>query len=258
LTLTDQHSSRVLEWEGCFNVRDLGGLETIDGRKTRWGALVRSDLPCRLTAHGRTALVDHGVRSIIDLRFPHEVEVDWSEYPFKSSGDVSYSNVPFNTGRPADQDELAHAAFQSATSRAELNRHDIDWNMVGIATAVGAIADAPEGAVLVHCHAGKDRTGAVVATALAALGVRDDDIADDYALTALWIEPLIAEWLDSPSQDPAERERLRNLAMPVREAMLDTLSYMRSQHGSAEQFLVRGGVTESQLERLRDRMLEPV
>ena len=258
MSLTDT-PSRILSWDGCFNVRDLGGLPTDDGRHIRRGALVRSDIPTRLTEEGRKALVDHGVRTIIDLRFPAEVDDDWDSYPFQDEAAlaaVRRSHVPFNTGRDPALDEQVHAAYRAATSRQALNRLDIDFNQTGIAAAVAAIADAPPGGVMVHCHAGKDRTGAVVALALSALGVADEDIADDYALTALSIEPLIVEWLDEHSNTDEEREYLRALAMPVREAMLDTLAYMREQHGSAEAFLMGGGVTAEQFERLRARLVE--
>ncbi|MEO6350427.1 MAG: tyrosine-protein phosphatase [Candidatus Limnocylindrales bacterium] len=262
MTLTDTPTTRVLDWEGCFNVRDLGGLTTAGGQRVRWGALVRADLLARLTESGRQSLLDHGVRTIVDLRFPDEVAKDWEAYPFKDTDEtehgVRYANVPFNTGRDPQDEAHLRAAYASATTRLELNRHDIDWHPVGIATAVAAIADAREGGVLVHCHAGKDRTGAVVGLVLSALGVPDEDIAEDYAMTALTLEPLIVEWLDSHTQDPDERERMRALAMPVREAMLDTLSYVREKHGSAEEFLINGGVTRDHLAALRARLLVEV
>ena len=258
LTLTEA-PSRILDWEGCFNVRDLGGMSTSDGHHIRWGALVRSDIPTRLSEAGRQALIDHGVKTVVDLRFPGEVADDWQAYPFQDEAGrtaVTRSHVPFNTGRDPAYDDQVHAAYQSATSRQELNRLDIDFNQTGMAAAIGAIADAPDGGVMVHCHAGKDRTGAVVALTLSTLGVSDEDIADDYALTALAIEPLIVEWLDEHSTTEEERDHLRMLAMPVREAMLDTLAYMRQKHGSAEAFLIGGGLSNDQLERLRARLLE--
>jgi protein tyrosine/serine phosphatase len=259
LTLTEPTADRILTWEGCFNVRDLGGLRTSDGRRVRWGALVRSDIPTRLTEGGRKALIDHGVRTVIDLRFPGEVADDWDAYPFQDDvgrTQVTRSHVPFNTGRDPAFDDQVHAAYQSATSRQQLNRLDIDFNQTGLAAAAGAIADAPEGGVMVHCHAGKDRTGAVVALVLSTLCVSDEDIADDYALTALAIEPLIVEWLDEHSETDEQRAHLRALAMPVKEAMLDTLAYMRERHGSAEAFLRGGGMSQGQIDALRLRLLE--
>ena len=61
-------NNRVLAWEGCSNVRDLGGLRTGDGRTTLWGAVVRSDSPARLTPAGWSALYAYGIRTIITLR----------------------------------------------------------------------------------------------------------------------------------------------------------------------------------------------
>ncbi|RPI70219.1 MAG: hypothetical protein EHM38_06360, partial [Geobacteraceae bacterium] len=59
---------RILPWEGCNNVRDLGGLRTSDGRLTRWKTIVRSDTPAKLTAAGWSALYNYGIRTIITLR----------------------------------------------------------------------------------------------------------------------------------------------------------------------------------------------
>ena len=259
--MTLQLDSRILAWEGCFNVRDLGGLPTADGRRVRHGAIVRSDILTRLTPAGRAALVDHGVRTIVDLRFPDEVATDGTAYPF--IGDQR------TAGRPLFERPVRHRAAirhetraprgradRGARSRAELNRLDLDWSQVGVAAALAAIADAQPGGVLVHCHAGKDRTGIVVALALSLVGVSDDDIANDYALTALSLEPLIVEWLDSITDDPLERERLSSLATPTREAMLNTLDYMRARYSSAEAYLRGGGMTTDQISRLKDRLVD--
>ena len=260
MTSTERATSRILDWEGCFNVRDLGGLAAGKGLRLRWGALVRSDLPVRLTDRGRQALIDHGVRLIVDLRFVDEVVVDWETYPFKGEDGAvgpAYRNVPFHQWGGSGPDEQHVALYRAAQSRGELIQLDLDLNREGIAAAVAAIADAPEGAVLVHCHAGKDRTGIVVALILSLLGVSDSDMADDYALTARNLEPLILEWLNSMSDDPNERQRLREMAMPAHDAMLDGLAYLRSRYGSAEAYLRAGGVTDEQLARLRGRLLEP-
>ena len=68
----EQRRLRHLGWEGCRNVRDLGGYPAMHGHATCWHAIVRADNLASLTAAGRAALVAYGVRSIIDLRRPHE------------------------------------------------------------------------------------------------------------------------------------------------------------------------------------------
>jgi protein tyrosine/serine phosphatase len=248
---------RILDWEGALNARDTGGLPTDHGGRVRHGALVRSDVLTRLTPSGRQALVDHGVRTIIDVRGGNELDRDEGKYPFGDSNHgVRYLNVPFVVGRPDDEREMLHARYQAAKDREELNRIDLDAHADGIAAIVSAIADAEPGGVLVHCHAGKDRTGTIVALILSLLGVSDDDIADDYALTAINLEPLIIDWLDEMSQDETERDRLRGLATPRREAMLDLLAYVRENYGSAEQYLLSAGVTARHIVRLRERLVD--
>ena len=72
---------RDLDWDGCFNVRDLAGLRIVDGRETQWGRVVRADALDRLTVHGWAALAEHGVRTVVDLRNDHELGVDVAPRP---------------------------------------------------------------------------------------------------------------------------------------------------------------------------------
>lgn len=75
-------SSRYLEWQGCLNARDLGGLPTLDGGETRWHSVIRTDYPGTLTPAGLEAMVDYGVRTLIDIRSPQEAAAecyDWAE-----------------------------------------------------------------------------------------------------------------------------------------------------------------------------------
>jgi protein tyrosine/serine phosphatase len=253
--------SRVLDWGACLNVRDLGGLRTVDGGRLRRGALVRSDLLCRLTDASRRAPVDYGIRTIVDVRFPDEVAHDWDRYPLRdwqadaSLGGLRYLNLPFNALSTADLPE-ARELYEAASTRGEINKLDIDYNQPSIAAIIAAIADAQPGGVLVHCHGGKDRTGMVVGLILALLGVPEEAIADDYALSNTNLEPILIEWLDGMGSDPAERNRLRVLATPSRDAMLDTLAHVRAVHGSGAAYLRAGGLTDVQVARLRGRLLE--
>jgi protein tyrosine/serine phosphatase len=249
------HRGRLLDWDGVINARDSGGLRA-EGGQVRRGALVRSDVLNGLTRHGVTALTGHGVRTVIDVRAADEIAHDWARYPLKEHPTVGYLNRPFTAGVETHMWDQVRAVYRAAQSREEINRADLDIHRWGITAIVAAIADAPAGGVLVHCHAGKDRTGIVIAVTLAAVGVSDDDIADDYALTQLVLEPLIADWLEHMSHDPVEQQRLRRLAEPRREAMLDTLAYLRQHYGGAAQYLLGAGMTAEQLERLRARLVE--
>ena len=75
------HRSRHLDWEGCFNARDLGGLPTAGGGRTRWGAVVRADALDGLSEAGWAALVEHDVRTVVDLRNDDEVGADAAPRP---------------------------------------------------------------------------------------------------------------------------------------------------------------------------------
>jgi protein tyrosine/serine phosphatase len=247
---------RILDWEGSLNARDTGGLPTIDGRRIRPGALVRSDVLTRLTPSGRRALIDHGVRTIVDVRTSEEIGRD-VDYPFRDSraeGEPNYLHVSFVVDLDDEQSARLRAAQRSAWHLGELNKLDVDLHRAGIGAIAAAVADAEPGGVLIHCHAGKDRTGMSVGLLLSLAGVAADDIADDYALTMLAYEKLIDEWIATVDED--DRERMRQLAKPTREAMLDMLAHVNDTYGGAASYLRGAGVTDEQLIAIKSRLVE--
>jgi protein tyrosine/serine phosphatase len=237
---------RRLAWEGCINARDLGGLPAGEGRQTRWGAVVRSEDPVALSEAGVAALVDHGVRTIVDLRRPDELAQRPSPFAEPAAHGVGYANVPFEhdtVGAPTANDLIG------------LYRHLLDRHAMGIAAVMSAITRAPEGGVLVHCHAGMDRTGLVSAFLLDLAGVARDLIADDYAFTAECTREAAADWLENGPGERAERERIARVFTPRAEVMQASLAYLDERHGGPEAYLRQAGVTSDQVERLRDRLL---
>ena len=95
MSIPSQHRLRLLPWEGCLNVRDLGGCVTRDGRETRWRAVIRADTLCRLSATGVQALLDYGIRTIIDLRSADERATDPNPFaaPHPTSHDVTCRTI---------------------------------------------------------------------------------------------------------------------------------------------------------------------
>jgi protein tyrosine/serine phosphatase len=118
-----------------------------------------------------------------------------------------------------------------------------------------AVANAPPGGVLIHCLAGKDRTGIAVALLLALVGVDDAQIAADYALSEAGLAPeLDAALAGAPSDE--ERARLVRSYDARPESMLSTLAHLRARHGGAEAYLARAGLSEADIQRIRERLLE--
>ena len=237
----------MLAWEACLNVRDLGGLVTVDGRRVRRGALVRSDQLCRLSDGGRAALVAHGVRTVVDLRTPAEVERDpdpiWHEHG------VDYLLIP------QQSEQLWREMDPVARTRTERDCFVIDRRAEQIVAMARAVARAVSGGVLIHCLAGKDRTGIAVAMLLGLVGVSEADIAADYSLS---VESLAAELAAALAAAPDDetRARLERGYDASAETMLATLAHLRARHGGAEAYLTRAGLSGADSERLRARLLE--
>ena len=250
---------RILHWDGCLNIRDLGGYPATHARRTRWRALVRSDDLCRLTPDGRDAVVAYGIRTVIDIRFPSEVKQ--AIHPFSGfSADPNspnYLNIPVNAGRDPARDGDLSGAFAGTCSRAAANRLELDANRIGFARIISAIARARPGGVVVHCRAGHGRTGIAVALVLAVAGVPDQVIADEYALSSESLDETYARWLaDQANVNAVEAEAFRRQAAAEPQAMLQTLDYVVGRYGSARDYLRGGGATPEDLDALIARLLE--
>src|SRR5262245_45303241 len=173
--MTQTHpSGRDLDWDGCYNVRDLGGLPTANGGVTRFGALVRADAPSGLTAAGWEALESHGVRTVIDLTELREREADRAPRP----AGLTLVHAPLDG--TDDDDFWAPLRANGHWGTVLYYRPYLQRFPHRVALAARAFADAAPGGVLVHCGRGRDRTGMVSILLLSLAGVHVADICDDY------------------------------------------------------------------------------
>lgn len=253
----DRHEEalrRSLAWDGCFNVRDLGGLETASGGRTRPGVVVRADNVRRLTAAGWQAAYDHGIRRIVDLRFENEVPGEPDAH-----GDFEVVVVPLRDGR----DPEASLAFEEALLAADDLGPVFADSYIGIledvpdriGRAVGAVADAGEGeGVIIHCFAGKDRTGIVSALLLSFVGVEDELIAADYAASDPGVDVLSTPWFAS-ARDETELKLRRRVSISPHATMLDVLAWVHGTAGGPREYLQAAGVSDAQLQTIRTRLL---
>ena len=237
---------RHLPWDACFNVRDLGGFATRDGRTTRWRRVVRADNICRLTWHGRTALVRYGIRTVIDLRSRKELALEHDPFGRTELTGVNYLNLP----------QLSDAFWSRWHQR--LTGHEADLltletSRENIARMFTVIANAPDGGVLIHCHAGKERTGLAAALLLALSGVDPDAINADQVASDAYLEPLYEAWL-AQVDDAAARARGTSRLRQDPTQISRTLAAVEDQFGGVERYLLDSGVGEEDLARVRSRL----
>jgi hypothetical protein len=238
-------ADRHLEWEGCFNARDLGGLRTADGRETRWGRIVRADTLDGLTAAGWSALEAHGIRTVIDLRNPHEVVPDAAPLP----ASVRTVRLPLDAAEDPEFWNVWGSGPQFGTPlyyRAHLERFP-----ERSAAVVAAIARAEPGGVVFHCSAGRDRAGQIAMLVLALAGVPPREIAADYALSRG--DRLLARYAALGMEDQTASiegflAARGTTAAELIETMLGELE--------VEASLRAGGLTDGDVAAVRRRLLE--
>jgi protein-tyrosine phosphatase len=232
-----------LDWEGCFNVRDLGGLPTVDGRRTRRGAVVRADALDRLTINGWAALADHGVRTVIDLRNDRERRPDAAPRP----PEVATIHIPLDGIEDREFWRAWDSGPQFGTPlyyRPHLNR--FPERSAGV---VAAIAKAAPGGVAFHCGGGRDRAGQVAMLVLALAGVSAEDIAADYALSGDRLRALYAA-RGEEDQGPLLEAFLTRRGTTAQKVIIDTVTSL-----DLEACLRAGGLTERELVALRARLV---
>lgn len=150
---------RHLIWPDLLNARDLGGLATGSGRTTEWHRVVRADDLNKLVPAGVAALADYGVRTVIDLRDPRELEQFPNPLAAAPPPGLVFVNVPL----------ISAAEWEAIKDPVEMARGYVltaELSHANIAKAIATVADAAPGGVVIHCHAGKERTGIVAALLL--------------------------------------------------------------------------------------------
>lgn len=243
-------TARLLDWEGCRNARDFGGQPIRGGGETAFRRLVRSDSVARLSDGGVAALQDYGVRTIVDLRLSGELEPDWP----RTHG-VTTVHAPFcREATPEEWAELDGVGL-SAENEVEGTRtvylEMLEQNRELVAAAVVAIAGAASnGTVLIHCHAGKDRTGMLSALLLDIAEVDRDSIAADYAHSRVALAGYLDAWI-AGAPDEHERQRREWLSAAPAAAILGVLGDLDVRYGAPRGFLLDAGVDADALTLLR-------
>ncbi|MEV3870520.1 tyrosine-protein phosphatase [Streptomyces sp. NPDC049906] len=251
--------SRHVPFRRLHNFRDAGGHRTSDGRTVRLRTLWRSDSLGKLSADPPGSadpdgdwqrFLSLGVRTVIDLRYPREVE-EKGRVPAHPS--LTYLNLSVEH-RPYDQ-EAQGPEVEIGPYLAE-RFLEVAEDGVGELRTLLTTLRTGEGPFVVHCAAGKDRTGLVTALVLALLDVPEDRIVDDFARTGLATGRLLADWrAEHPGREPC----WPGYGRAPGEVMARFLAGLSRRYGSARGYAEqRLGVTEEHRAALRSRFLEPV
>ena len=250
----EEANPRTIVWDGCVNVRDLGGIPTEDGSVTQSGRIIRSDNVGALTPAGWRALEHHGVERIVDLRWPEEVaedpprSVDVEVVHVSVLGPSIDADLDYLRTLDAHVDSVDDVADHYAYSYVDF----LERNRARFGQALAAVADAP-GTVVIHCMGGKDRTGLVAALLLRLAGVSIEEIGRDYSLSAANLAVTLGSWLDSAPND-AERRRREKLSQTPATGMTRVIADIEGRYGGVEGYLEAAGVRPDQIERLRERL----
>ena len=251
-----------IDLSGAVNVRDLGGLPSLDGRQTVDGRLLRADNLQDLSPADVAKLVHEiGVTTVVDLRSSAELESE-GPAPLDAVPSVRHAHHPVLPELGSATDVVAEALLVRA--REDRSRFPDDPTC---GHYLGYLEDRPDqvvaamrtiardhGAALVHCAAGKDRTGVVVALVLTAVGVRPEAVIADYAATSDRVEAILSRLRRSRTyaRDLDSQPAIAHLARP--ETMAAFLQQMRSRYGGVVPWLAEHGFSDDDLHLLRAKL----
>jgi protein-tyrosine phosphatase len=248
-------SDRWVQLDGCINFRDLGGYRTVEGRTVSWRRVYRADSLHRLTDTDATRIADElRVVTALDLRAHDEVEK-------AGRGLLEEHGVQWMHAATTDKamhvpaEGLPHDWHDKRVS--ELYLMMLELGAGAYANALEVLADPDRQPAIIFCMAGKDRTGLLSAVVLSLLGVPEDDVVADYALTGNVGSALRAR---NRTEFP-ESARVTDLLPPdilraPAYAMAETLELVHERYGSVAGYAAEAGAGPDITDRLRAALLE--
>lgn len=256
---------RWIDLDGAVNVRDLGGLATEDGGKIAPGRLLRGDNLQELSPADVTRLVDQiGLTTVVDLRSTAEL-ISEGPAPLDAVAGVEHVHLPVLPEQGAATDVVADVLLtREDQDRSRYPADPVCGHYLGyledrpgqVVAALRTVA-AAEGAALVHCAAGKDRTGVVVAVALSAVGVPAEAVVADYAATGERTDAIIERLGRSPTYMSDINSKPAKSHQPRPQTMTAFLEQVAIRYGGVISWLASHGFGADDLRLLRAKLVAP-
>ncbi|CAB1063080.1 Possible protein-tyrosine-phosphatase (EC [Olavius sp. associated proteobacterium Delta 1] len=253
-------SDRRVPLQGSVNFRDLGGYETSDGRRVKWGQVFRSDNLGRLTDRDVSFVQRMGIRMVCDFRTPAEAK----KLPdrFLPTGRGCYLHLP-----------IQHGEFDPAGTFERIKNGDIEWmteefmitgyikNIDNFApvwsTLLQTLADGSRRPLVFHCTGGKDRAGVCAALILLSLGVPEKTVIYDHGLSNLYIAAVLEKIYEQIRSHGVDPNQVAPYFTAPKNAILAAVRHIRQTYGSAADYLTdKAGVDEKMIKQLKKDLLE--
>jgi protein-tyrosine phosphatase len=241
---------RLIELEGAVNFRDLGGYDTVNGRRTRWRVLFRADGLGELSEADLGVMRELGIRTVIDLRSGDELErsrFNVDAHP------VSFHHFPFIDELP-DADSWDRRPGLLGSQYKEM----LDEATPQIVSALAALVAPGAFPAVFHCTAGKDRTGLLSAIVLSLVGVPEATVVADYALSGEAMERLRAKLMRKYPDGKDVIASLDEVFSADPSNMVGLFEHLHQRYGSMEDYASTIGVPRDSVDRLRGVLLEPI
>jgi protein-tyrosine phosphatase len=239
---------RHLKFAHLHNFRDLGGYQTEDGRSVRWGRLYRSDTLSKLKGDDLQRFSELGIRTVVDLRYPVEIE---RRGRVPEAEGMSYHNLSIEH-RPYWQADVP-PDVDTVQFLSDRYLEVAEDGVVEIRQVLEILASEDNAPVVFHCAGGKDRTGLIAALVLCLVGVSEEDIVADFALTGLAAERILADFL---ARYPERTYTWADYGKAPAAVMEVFLAGLKAKHGSVHGYVTEVlGVDEKTIAALRQHLL---
>jgi protein-tyrosine phosphatase len=241
---------RHITLDSTVNFRDIGGYETTDGRRIRWRTLFRADGLSHLSEPDRAAVRKLGIATVVDLRT--HGELDSGQFPIDDIP-VDFHHVPL-IAQVIDPTRFSLVPGMLGSRYQEIAREGAPQ----IGRVLRIVAERHAHPLIVHCSAGKDRTGILVAVLMSTLGVPDESIVADYALSARAMEQLRERAIARNPQRKELYEQSDELFSAAPANIVSLFADLRRDFGSIDGYLAWAGAGPEISLALQETLLEPV